>query len=432
MNADLLTGLLMAGVLVIALVLVTRPWWRRSAGKLQGRRAANIAAYRLRLAELETELAAGIIPADEAQSLQTELEARVLAEAGASGEEPSNPLGARRPWSIVTVTVVLAAFSAAAYIGSGTWRAQREIALNPTGVETREQQLQSPKIAAMVEKLAGQLQQAPDDPKGWAMLGRSYVVLQRYDDAAKAYAEANTRNPQPNPEWLSDEGEALAFADGRKVAGRATELFDKALSIAPDYGKALWYAGLGAAQAAEYDKARDHWQRLLNTKDLAPEMREVLEESMKTLAEESGKPNPVTTASATPSASESAATQAVPEAPAAPGLSLHVSLAPELASKIPAGATLFVFAKAASGPPIPLAVQRLTDAKLPLDIQLDDSMAMAPQLKLSQFEQYVVTARLSGGAGVKAQSGDLEGQLNASRTQLGGKALDLRIDKTVP
>ena len=111
---------------------------------------------------------------------------------------------------------------------------------------------------------------------------------------------------------------------------------------------------------------------------------------------------------------------------------MQVSLAPALAGKIPAGATLFVFAKAASGPPMPLAVQRLADAKLPLEVTLDESMAMAPGMSLSKFDQYVITARYSAAGSVQAQPGDLEGRIEASRTQSGGAPLNVVIDRLLP
>jgi cytochrome c-type biogenesis protein CcmH len=112
-------------------------------------------------------------------------------------------------------------------------------------------------------------------------------------------------------------------------------------------------------------------------------------------------------------------------------LKLHISLAPEVAAKVPSGAVLFLFAKAESGPPMPLAVQRLPGQALPADLTLDDSMAMAPALRLSAFDRYVVTARLSAAGGAMAQSGDLEGSLHAAKTD-SGKPLELRIDHVVP
>ena len=418
MNSDVLTGLLMAVTLLAATALATRPWWRGSSGRPQDRKAANVAAYRLRVAELEAETASGLIPPDEAAALRSELDARVLADAGESGAEPAER-HERRLLAAMLVAVLLALFAVGWYSGSGSWRVQHEIAKGPDVPKPTV----DPQIAVMVDKLAGKLREQPDDPKGWSMLGRSYFVMQRYAEAAQAYGEANARGTEPNVEWLTDEGEALAFAGNREVDARSGALFERALKLAPGDGKALWYGGLGAAQRGDFAIARTRWQLLLQAKDLPDTMRTALEERMKTLDEA------IAGAGAAPGDQPPAQGTA---APAGPGLRVAVSLAPELASRVPAGATLFVFAKAESGPQIPLAVQRLPAAKLPVDVTLDDSMAMAPTLRLSQFERYIVTARLSAGGGALAQSGDLEGRIAASHAQAGGAALELRIDHRVP
>jgi cytochrome c-type biogenesis protein CcmH len=108
-----------------------------------------------------------------------------------------------------------------------------------------------------------------------------------------------------------------------------------------------------------------------------------------------------------------------------------VRLAPTLASKVPANALLFVFAKAASGPPMPLAVSRQPVGNWPVTLSLDDSMAMAPSLKLSAFDRYAITARVSASGQAMAQSGDLQGSLQLSREQA-GKPVELLIDSAVP
>jgi cytochrome c-type biogenesis protein CcmH len=111
---------------------------------------------------------------------------------------------------------------------------------------------------------------------------------------------------------------------------------------------------------------------------------------------------------------------------------LAVSLRPELQGQAPGDATLFVFAKAASGPPMPLAVYRGRASELPREVRLDDSMAMMPALKLSGFEQWTVTARVTRAGGVQAMSGDLQGSLTVARKDLGDAALSLVIDQVVP
>lgn len=422
MSPEVLTGLAMAALFVFAAGLVTRPWWRGRAETAPDRKAANVAAYRLRVAELEAEEASGLVPADEAAALRAELDARLLREAGEASAAPL-PFEGRRLLAVAVVSALLGLFAAGWYVGGGSWRVQREIA---TADSAPKPQL-DPQVVAMVGKLAEQLKQKPDDPEAWSMLGRSYFVMQRYAEAAQAYHEANARATAPNVGWLTDESEALAFAGNREVSGAAAELVARALALEPGYGKALWYGGLAAAQAGKLEVARSRWQSLLQQPGLPAPMRDALTERLATI-DEALRGGPA--AGAAPDG-EAADTAAAPAAPG-PGLAVEVTLAPELAARVPPGATLFVFAKAESGPQMPLAVQRLPGAKLPLSVTLDDSMAMAPQLRLSQFERYALTARLSAAGGAQAQSGDLEGRISASRADAGGAKLSLRIDHVVP
>ncbi len=111
---------------------------------------------------------------------------------------------------------------------------------------------------------------------------------------------------------------------------------------------------------------------------------------------------------------------------------LSVNLDPNLKDLVPPDATLFVFAKAKSGPPMPLAVYRGKASELPREVRLDDSMAMSPAAKLSQFDEWTVTARVSRAGQPQAVSGDLQGSLTAARADLGKSALVLTIDQVVP
>ena len=401
---------LMAALLLAAAAVATRPWWLGGMRATLKRRGANIAAYKTRLAELETEREAGLVTAQDAETLKAELGARLLDEV--STEDAALQSGARRRWlATALATLVLAGFVGGWYAWSGSWKAQQQLAAG--GAENQQ-------VGEMVARLAEKMQQDPSNPEGWAMLGRSYFVMQRFTDAAQAYGEANQRSAEPNPEWLAGQGEALAFARDRDLQGTPAQLFDKALAIAPDFGKALWYGGMAAAQSGDMAKARDYWGRLLQQPDLPPQMREALQAH---LQEMEG-------AGAAPAQAAAAAPKPLAEGPGV-SLTLHVSLAKEVAGKVPPGAVLFVFAKAETGPPMPLAVQRLPGQALPADIRLDDSMAMAPGMRLSSFERYVVTARLSAGGGAQASSGDLEGTLHAVKGD-SGKTLQLSIDRVIP
>lgn len=418
-HPNLLSGLLMALLLLLAVLLATRPWWRAQVGDRQNRRAANVAAYRLRIAELEVEAASGLIPADEAAALRAELDARVLDDADGSEPELSTQT-ARRPLAILLVAVLLAGFAGAWYVQGGSWQTQAQIAAGPPPAPAVD-----PQVAAMVDTLAERLKAKPDDAEGWSMLGRAYTVLSRYPEAAAAFAQANGRLAVPRADWLADQGEALAFANGQDVSGASAALFEQALKLDPALPKALWYGGLASALIGDYETARGRWQQLMNQPELAPEMRAALTERI-------GKLNEVIAANAAATGAPAAASTSAAVAAAPVSLKVRVSLAPALAGKVPAGATLFVFAKAASGPPMPLAVQKLADAKLPLDVTLDESMAMAPGMSLSKFDQYVITARYSAAGSVQAQPGDLEGRIEATRAQSGGAPLSVVIERVLP
>ncbi len=409
----------MAALLLLACLWLTRPYWRAPGAALLRRKAANVAVYRSRLAEIDAEAEAGVIEAEAASQLKQELAARLLQDAEQPSEAPAET--DRRRWAATAVVVVvLAVFAGVFYWQQGSWRTQELVALAAVSPGAAQQDA----VGEMVDKLAAKLEQSPDDLEGWAMLGRSYFVMERYGDAARAYAELNKRLPQPEADLLVAEGESLGLARDRDLMGRPLELFQQALKLDPENGKGLWYAGLAAAQARDLRAARDYWQRL-SQQELPPELRSVLQEQLAQLASALGESAP-----ATPPAAK-----AEEPAPAAasqgPQLRLKVALSPELAAKAPPGSMLFVFAKAEQGPPMPLAVQRLPGAKLPLEVVLDDSMAMMPQLKLSQFDRWTVTARITAGGSVKAESGDWEGSRTVSGVE-SAQPIALTIDRVVP
>jgi cytochrome c-type biogenesis protein CcmH len=108
----------------------------------------------------------------------------------------------------------------------------------------------------------------------------------------------------------------------------------------------------------------------------------------------------------------------------------EIRLAPALKEKAAPDDTVFIFARAAQGPRMPLAVLRKQVRDLPATFQLDDSMAMNPALKLSSVAQVVVTARVSRSGGAMPQSGDLQGE--SPPVAPGAKAVSITIDQVVP
>lgn len=399
---------LMAGLALLAMALLMRPWWGCSQAKLLQRRGANIAAYRTRLAELDNEVASGLLEARDAQSLKDELGARLLSDA----EQPT-PMPTAAPATTVLGPLLMAALLPAlaltAYFSADSWRTQQtidEVAAHPESAERLT-------IEAMVKRLERRLAKSPDDAEGWAMLGRSYFTLARYASAAEAYHKANALNGSTVAQMLVGEGESLAMASDRRLQGGPDVLFEQALKLDADQGKALWYGGLAAAQSKNFKLALERWLKL-RQQELPPEFADVLEARLQELSQLSGLPIPQK------NAAKAAGMQ----------IKIRLSVAASLQDQLPAGATLLVFAKAAEGPPMPLAVQKFIDYKLPMDVVLDDSMAMMPQLRLSKFSRWTLTARISRSGDVKAQAGDLQGQLAVDRA-MASRPVNLVISEKI-
>lgn len=107
-----------------------------------------------------------------------------------------------------------------------------------------------------------------------------------------------------------------------------------------------------------------------------------------------------------------------------------VSLAPALLKKSDPGASVFIYARAKQGPVMPLAIVRTTVSALPYAYQLDDSVSVMADLKLSQASEVVVVARISKTGDAKPQKGDLQG-LSGAVTP-GSDKVDVELNTVLP
>jgi cytochrome c-type biogenesis protein CcmH len=246
----------------------------------------------------------------------------------------------------------------------------------------------------MVAKLAAHVEKNPDDAQGWMLLARSYYIMGRYPEAVRAYEHATTLAPG-DADLLADYADALAVAQGRTLQGKPLELVQRALEIDPDHWKALALAGTAAFERKDYGRAIAYWEQLRRVVPGDSEIGRSVDASIAEARElAGGKP----AAAATPKT-----------AAASPKVAGKVSLAPALAASAAPTDTVFIFARATSGPPMPLAVLRRQVKDLPFEFTLDDSMAMAPNRRLSAFAEVVVGARVSRSGNATPQSGDLQG-----------------------
>lgn len=405
--------ILMALLTVLAAVWLSRPWWKRNTDAELERRTTNVLAYRQRLLEIDTDLAAGIVDTDAAEALRAESGSRLLDDVSKT-DAPAPVASVVRTRAAVLLGLMLAVFAGGYYYFQGSWQAQQIV------MGEREQPAASGNVDEMIASLAQRMEQNPNNAEGWVMLGQSYFALQRYAESAQAYARLNSLNEKRDPDALTAEGEALGMAADRNLSGRPRELFEQALSAQADHPKSLWYAGMAAYQAGDQTVAKAHWSRL-RQQILPDELKDLLDQR---LAEMGAAPVLTPAPAATPDAAT----------PAEARLTISLDLAPDLLERVPAEANLIVFARAENGPPMPLAVYKTTLAAagaFPVQVMLDDSMAMMPALKMSGFERWTVTARISRSGQAKAESGDLQGSASVARDQAGA-GLKLVIDQVVP
>jgi cytochrome c-type biogenesis protein CcmH len=375
--------LLAAGALAFVLppLLGRRP---TAPGAANG--ATNVAVYRDQLREIEADLAAGTLARDQYDGARRELEARLLDDVRDSGAGPR----AVRPGRVAAISagIAIPLASILLYFAVGNPGALAPQA-DSHGIARQQ-------IEGMVDRLAARLKENPEDATGWAMLGRSYAVLDRFPEAAAAYANAVKRSP-PDAQLLADYADALAMAQGRRLQGEPERLIAMALAIDPRNVKALALAGTAAFENRDFARAIAHWRRILEIvppdSDMADSIRDSIADAQQ-LAGGAVKPQPAPARAAAP----------------APGaVSGTVQLSPALAARVAPSDTVFVFARATEGPRVPLAVMRKQARELPAAFTLDDTMAMAPGMKLSDYSRVVVGARISKSGTPAAQPGDFEG-----------------------
>lgn len=406
----MITLWVVAAVMVLAaLALVLRPLLTAPALPTVGQQDANVEIFRRRLAELDAERDAGLLSENDAADARTELERQLL---GDIDPKPTVTVRSGRP-AYVTAAIVAVALPLAAvllYLQFGSPNVFMQAV--DSGVPQAEQD-QLAFIEKHLAELESKVQEEPDNLEAVLMLGRAYLILQRYDDAVTLYAGAESRFSD-QPALLVDHAEALAYAQGGNLLGQPDTLIDRALGLEPGFAKGLWLAGLVAVQQDRPDEARAHWQKLLAV--LPPESGTAVR--VRELLAQVG------------SAPAAAPSQEAPPAAGNVALQVQVTLSPELADRVPEGATVFVLARAASGPRAPLAVVRQPVGSLPLAVTLDDSMAMVEGMNISRFSQVVVEARVSASGNAIRQPGDLIGTSQPIEVQDGAK-LQIEIDEVV-
>jgi len=275
----------------------------------------------------------------------------------------------------------------------------------------------SPEVAAMVGKLEKHLQDEPDDLKGWLMLGRSYLTLNRLDDALVAYDHAR-RLDAKSPEASLGLGEAMSLRAGGEITSPAAQLFEEALSEAPGNPQALLYGGFAAASRGDRALARSRWQALKSMHP-PPQIEQMLDARIAELGlpDQPGTGSGAGAGGATTSALAGTSASSAGTSTSAGGLiaaevTVNISIAPALKSRLVSEAPLFVFAREPGSKGPPLAAKRLTSSAIGTQVHLSAADSMLPGRVLVSGQQVSITARVSFSGKPVPSAGDLYGELS--------------------
>ncbi|PMZ89436.1 MULTISPECIES: c-type cytochrome biogenesis protein CcmI [unclassified Pseudomonas] len=366
-------GLLLLAALAFLLLPILRGHRRQQAE--QDRTALNVALYEERVAELAAQQAAGVLDDRQLATGRDEAARELLADTERDEAVRQGRLGKAIPL-LAAVLVPVMALGLYLHFGAAD------------KVELTQEFASAPQsMTEMTTRLERAVQVQPDSAEGLYFLGRAYMAEQRPADAAKAFERAVALAGR-QPELLGQWAQALYFAADKQWSAHLQALTDEALQADPREVTSLGLRGIAAFEGERFQEAIDYWQRLLAQLPEGDASRAALQGGIDRAADRlkagGGK------------------------VADAARLKVRVELGAALKDKVRPDDTVFIFARASNGPPMPLAAKRVTVAQLPIEVELSDADAMMPQMKLSDFTEVQLVARVSR-AGVPTR-GEWKGQ----------------------
>ncbi len=382
-------------LLVLVLVLLLRPFIFPSKSEATSRRQMNAAIYREELEKLDAELTMGSITSVDYEMAHAEIRQRLFQDT--NEEDDRSEMGSTKK-TVVGLCLFVALLSSGLYLTLGD--APRIAEQNVQQPMTREG------VEKMVTEFAAKMEQDPTNFKGWVMLARSYRILGRNEEAAKAYERAGDFVGS-DPQLLADYADTLASNANGNFAGKPLQLINQALKLDPNNLMALWLSGTASYTAGNYKAAVQTWEKL--AKQLPPGSEEArsIGESIAEARSKGGLP-----------------TKNTP--PDSKGISGKIELVADLKSKLKPGDVIMVIARK-PGERMPVAVLKTAVTDFPMNFLLTDALALNPSAPLSQLSEASIEVRVSKTGMAKPESGDLIS--SAQIVKLGAKNVILMIDQ---
>lgn len=394
-----------SALLLVALAFLLLPILRgRRAQAEEDRTALNVALYEERLAELTAQHAAGTLSDAQLEAGRADAARELLEDT----ENSDSPKIAKLGRSVPLIAAVLVPL-----VGYGLymhWGASDKVQM------ARQFSEQPRTVGEMTAHLEQAVKDQPDSAEAWYFLGRTYMNQERPADAAKAFARV-VELAGRQPELLGQWAQAQYFAGDRQWSEQLQALTDEALQADPQELTSLGLLGIAAYEEGRYQDAVRFWEQLVAALPENDPSREAIRGGIERARQQVDGGSGNAAAGEAPAA---ASTQAA-------ALQIQVQLDPKVAETVSPEDSVFVFARAVNGPPVPLAAKRLTVGDLPATVTLSDADAMVPSLKISSVEQVTVMARVSRTG--DATKGEWMGQSEALKTRGDKNAVRLTIDR---
>jgi cytochrome c-type biogenesis protein CcmH len=429
-----------AAMVGAALLIVLRPLLFPRDPKDPGAEESEIAVYRERLRELRQDVARGALTQVDLEKAERELQA-AFARDTAAAVPTTGPRRAQRHW--ITAAVIGLGLPVVSLLLYERIGAREEVGLIQS--QARAAEAQSEHLRAIAQRYEAEVTAAPGDGEAWMALGRAYLALGEAGKAMEALSRAQVLLGD-EPDLLADYAKAMAEAQGGRFDGGPWRLLERALAKDPDHPMTLWLAAAASLEREDRTQARAYLERLRAQLEPGSEGEKMVQAHLAMLGEGQAGPatgeeavaaegqpgSPSTSGQSPPAQPQTIQSPTAAEARTEARVQVRVELDGALSERVSPSDTVFVFARAPKGPRMPLAVARRPAKDLPVTIVLDDSQAMAPEMRMSRFSEVLVGARVSRSGNPMPQTGDLEG-LAAGIVALGKQPNVLvTIDRVIP
>ncbi len=408
--------LAVTGLTVLALVFIFAPFFVKFRGNSIERVDNNVAIYKSQLAELDLDKQAGRVSEEDYQSQTLEVQRNLLNDTNQESESLGKTSSSN--WLMPILAMVMIVGGIFIYQDLG---AENEVAISELLKRSYQGDFDKEDSLELLARLEAQSHKKPKDVETWYLLGRLNFELGNYNDAVLGFNGVLTNLPaeakQDQAMAMAQLAQAQFFASDRNLDKATESMLLDVLKIIPQETTSLGLLGVAAFDQKRFSDAVHYWQRLLK---LMPA------NNPNTAAIKGG----IEKARSQLTQAQLATLEEKPKSKMATSIVVTVDLADSVKSQVPENADVFVLAKAKSGPPMPLAVKRLTVSEWPITVTLDDSMAMMESLKMSNFEEVVITARISKSGVGNAKAGDIEG--SSAAIAITTKQAHISINKILP